>query len=327
MQQLNEHLYRRLTENSGKLALTNGHGRSHEHKPLTSGAMNQENGLPNGHAVTTKAAHGFLNGNSMTNGDPKIAGPLFTRLQFENVPTLFTEAHLVQRNFLEMTTPLACEIGTYAFPSLSAAVFRGHGYAPRAACQVAIQLAALIYFGEKVPCWETVSLRGFHRGRVDIIQTVTPSMYNFCSAALQDPDFDFDQRGELRRLFAAATQAHTINVTRASRGLGFAGHFYALQEVLHEDEGLPDIFTDPTYQRTRPAKLMTDCTDWTAGFMLDGGWVMPHPDHVWVHYEVMNEEAKLFVKAPAGRLKDFSQSLQRAASIIQTLLDTGAQTP
>jgi hypothetical protein len=201
------------------------------------------------------------------------------------------------------------------FPSLSASLLRNRGYAPRAACQVAIQLAARIYFGEQVPSWETVSLRAFRRGRVDIIQTVLPSMYALFRCAARP-----GRSVKAAQPVMAATQAHTSNVTRASRGLGFAGHMYALQEVVQEGETVPEIFSDPTYPRTRPAKLMTDCVDWNSSPVAEGGWVMPDPEHVWVHYEVLNDDLKLFVKAPVGCTEAFHRAFERAAAIILDFL-------
>ncbi|KAL1591994.1 hypothetical protein SLS60_011586 [Paraconiothyrium brasiliense] len=170
LRQLNEHLYRRLTESTGNPALTTGHESTNDY------ATTNRPEFSNGHAKK--------NGHTTTNGDPKKAGPLFNRLEFDSIPNLLIEARHIQRDFTRMTAPLTSEIGICAFPSLSANVFRDYGCAPRAACQVAIQLAARIYFGEQIPSWETVSLRAFPRGRVDIVQTVLPSMYRFCSAAL-----------------------------------------------------------------------------------------------------------------------------------------------
>jgi hypothetical protein len=292
LEQLNGHLQRRLAEDVAATQLTNGHTRRAKHS-LTSG-------------------HDHTYGIAQPNGLAKSESPpSFKRLQFEDVESFADEVDRVQKNFLQMTVPLAGEIGTYMFPSLSASLLRNRGYAPRAACQVAIQLAARIYFGEQVPSWETVSLRAFRRGRVDIIQTVLASMYAFCSTALQGQE----DRSKLRSLFMAATQAHTNNVTRASRGLGFAGHMYALQEVVQEGETLPEIFSDPTYPRTRPAKLMTDCVDWNSGLVAEGGWVMSDPEHVWVHYEVLNDDLKLFVTAPVGCTEAFHRAFERAAAI------------
>jgi hypothetical protein len=49
------------------------------------------------------------------------------------------------------------------------------------------------------------------------------------------------------------------------------------------------------YARTRPSKIMTDCTEWTNGVFLEGGWVMPDPEHVWVHYDVREDEYVCFL--------------------------------
>ena len=128
-------------------------------------------------------------------------------------------------------------------------------------------------------------MRNFHKGRVDIIQVVVPAVHAFCASAL-DGSIPVSER---KTLFLVAAQAHMLNVVTASRGRGFAGHLYALQEVCREGEELPCLFTDPAYMKTRPAKIMTDCTEWTNRLFQEGGWVMPHPEHVWIHYDVRDE--------------------------------------
>ncbi|KAF2464811.1 uncharacterized protein BDR25DRAFT_380712 [Lindgomyces ingoldianus] len=255
LQQLNEHICKRLAENCSGTALTNS-------SLLTNG-------------------HEFINGHTPV---------AYRRLHFDLADKFIAEASRIQQRFKIITAPLACEVGNYRLRKMGAALFRGYGCAPRAGCQILIQLAARIYFGQQVPSWETVSMRSFRRGRVDIVQTVLPIVFRFCTAALKDRVNDQSLLTEMRSLFLAAAQAHTVNVTRASRGFGFAGHLYALQEMRKGEEPALELFIDPTYQRTRPAKLMTDCTDWTNGLFQEGGWVMPDPEHVWIHYEVLDEE-------------------------------------
>ena len=214
------------------------------------------------------------------------AGPTpFEELSFVVNPEI--EAHIkrVQQQFTTIAGPLACEIDRYSIRHFGGAFLRSHNCAPKTGYQLVIQLASLLYFGYQPPSWETVSMRFFHKGRVDIIQVVVPTVNAFCASAL-DNNIPMAER---RALFFAAAQAHTINVTRASRGRGFAGHLYALQEVRREGEEVPGLFTDPTYGKTRPAKIMTDCTEWTSGVLQEGGWVMPDPEHVWVHYDVHDE--------------------------------------
>ena len=94
-----------------------------------------------------------------------------------------------------------------------------------------------------------------------------PAIYTFCASALES-SIPFAER---KALLAAVAQAHTLNVTRASRGRGFAGHLYALQEARREGEAILNLFTDPIDAKTWPAKIMTDCTEWTNGVLEEGG--------------------------------------------------------
>ena len=152
---------------------------------------------------------------------------------------------------------------------------------PKTGYQLVIQLASLLYFGYQPPSWETISTRIFHKGRVDIIQVVLPAIAKFCASAQRD-DMPVDIR---RKLFYEAAKAHVNTATRISRGRGFAGHLYALQEVVQEEEEMPALFRDGTYSKTRPGKIMTDCTEGKSALQ-EGGFMMPDPEHVWVHYQV-----------------------------------------
>lgn len=160
---------------------------------------------------------------------------------------------------------------------------RSRRCAPKSGFQIVIQLAALKYFGHQNPSWETVSMRPFHKGRVDIYQAILPSIKTFCAAI--NTRLGSRSYASLRPLFDDAVKAHTNLLARVSRGGGFAGHMYALQEVIEPGEPVPALFSDPIYARTRPAKLMTDCAQWLDAIQ-EGGFAMPDPEHVWVHYEI-----------------------------------------
>lgn len=180
---------------------------------------------------------------------------------------------------------LSAEAGHFTCTHMGSSFLRSHNCTPKTGYQLVIQIASRSYFGYQPPSWETVSMRPFHKGRVDIMQVILPQVASFCASALDDNIPALARRA----LFFEAVKAHNNNVTRVSRGRGFAGHLYALQEVLQEDEELPTLFTNPIYARTRPAKIMTDCTEWTNSLLQEGGWVMPDPEHVWVHYDVDDE--------------------------------------
>ena len=103
-------------------------------------------------------------------------------------------------------------------------------------------------------------MQTFQKGRVDIFQIVLPSVADFYGA-MRDGDRSVS-KPMLRRQFQGASKSLTTNLMRVSRGWGFAAHLYALQEVVRRDEDTPLLFTDPTYSKIRPAKLITDCVQW-----------------------------------------------------------------
>ena len=165
---------------------------------------------------------------------------------------------------------------------------RSQRCAPKSGFQIVIQMAALEYFGYQTSSWETVSMRTFHKGRVDIYQAVIPPIRDFCAAMKAEAALQTGRQKKkpLRPLFDEAARAHTALLARVSQGRGFAGHMYALQEVVAPDEQTPALFSsDSAYAKTRPSKLMTDCAEWLDGIQ-DGGFAMPDPEHVWVHYEI-----------------------------------------
>ena len=181
---------------------------------------------------------------------------------------------------------LTAEANHFRCTALGGNFLRKHNCTPKTGYQLIIQIASRLYFGYQPPSWETVSMRAFRKGRVDIMQVIVPEVADFCAAAL-DESVPTTTR---RALFYDAVKAHNNNLVRVSRGRGFAGHLYALQEVVQDGEEQPSLFTNPTYAKTRPSKIMTDCTEWTNSLLQEGGWVMPDPEHVWVHYDVDDEE-------------------------------------
>ncbi|KAL9629224.1 MAG: hypothetical protein Q9164_006970, partial [Protoblastenia rupestris] len=113
--------------------------------------------------------------------------------------------------------------------------------------QLVIQLACRLYYGHNPPSWETISVARFHNGRVDWIQAVSPVVNEFCTAAA-DPNV---RLAEQRRLFFAAANAHVNAMTLIARGQGFKAHLHALHGVLTDNEDLPLLFMDPSWEQTR----------------------------------------------------------------------------
>ena len=184
---------------------------------------------------------------------------------------------------------------------LGSKFLRSHQYAPKSGYQLIIQLAALRYFGYQPPSWETVQMRSFRNGRAGMYQAVLPSVAGFCAAMQERADLPTpsqqststtrtrkeNELSQKRSLFDSAAKQHASLLATVYRGHGFTHHLYALQEVVNLEQGetMPSLFTDPTYARTRPAKLMTDCAEWMENIQ-EGGFAMPDPDFVLVHYEI-----------------------------------------
>lgn len=211
----------------------------------------------------------------------------------------------------------------FSCSSFGGSFLKLHSCSAKTGYQLVIQLASILYFGYNPPSWETITMRTFHKGRVDIIQTVLPEISEFCTAmrsSFTTSTATGPSTTKLRELFHKAARAHTSASTRISRGRGFAHHLYALQEVRREGEELPALFRDPIYRKTRPGKIMTDCVDWEDAIS-EGGYVMEDPEHVWVHYEVDDERCRFAIKAPMGRAGRFIEKLEVAAGAVRALLE------
>lgn len=167
-------------------------------------------------------------------------------------------------------------------------------------------------------------MRRFHKGRVDIYQSVLPSVKRFCDAAMTviaRSESIEDDRSMLQSLFNAAVKDHGSLLMRVSQGGGFAAHLYALQEVIAPEESSPTLFAkDSIYAKTRPGKLMTDCAEWL-DVIQDGGFAMPDPEFVWVHYEFGDDGCNFAIRGPETRLGEFVASLKKAGEFVRSMLN------
>lgn len=201
--------------------------------------------------------------------------------------------------------------------------FRANRATPNAGFQVLIQLASRLFFGHQVPSWETVSQRMFRQGRVDLMQTALPAVTAFCTLMQekgQDTRPAAATKEDRRASFHAAAVALSTTLSRVGRGEGFSRHLTALRAVLREDEPVPDLFTDPTYVKTLPQKLRTDCARLDP-LLSEGGIVMPDREGVWVHFYVEDEGCRFVVVATDGRAEAFVRKLEEASELMWEVLD------
>ena len=197
-----------------------------------------------------------------------VAHPLsYARLQCTIDASLSKEIARVRQAFAESASPFHCEVQHLSLPGFGDNFFRQRSCSGKTGLQLTVQLASRFYFGQnQPPSWETVSMRSFRGGRVDIVQTVLPQVKAWCDRAAEklpdiynsflsnatlgnaeDSTIDVvtsDAALDLRALFLAAAREHASNVTRTARGQGFAGHLYALQEV-RQTKMMSDALTGP----------------------------------------------------------------------------------
>ena len=144
-------------------------------------------------------------------------------------------------------------------------------------------------------------MRVFRNGRAGLYQANLPSVAKICATMQDCPNWltpssqsmsttlrrKKTEMSEKRRPFNLAAKQHASLLASVYRGHGFTHHLYALQEVVRPEQGeiMPSLFTDPTYTRTRPAKLITDCAEWLENIQ-EGCFGMPDPDFVLIHYEI-----------------------------------------
>ena len=148
--------------------------------------------------------------------------------------------------------------------------------------QMVIQLAAFRFYGTILPAWEIISLRPYLKGRLDIVQVVTPAVRAFCSAMDDKTTTD----GERHTLLLKAIRAHANATTQASMGRGFDRHLAALRAVLRDGEHPPRLFDDPLYVNTRPRKIFTSSL---GSGLEEGGSVWRDPDALWISYDVYDD--------------------------------------
>ncbi|KAL8722144.1 MAG: hypothetical protein Q9181_007555 [Wetmoreana brouardii] len=170
-------------------------------------------------------------------------------------------------------------------------------------------------------------MRPFHKGRVDIYQSVLQPTKAFCSAAAS-PDSPYKQKASeadgssvLRPLFDTAVKAHTNLLARVSQGRGLVATCTLYKKSCSPGEELPPLFdAESAYAKTRPGKLITDCTEWLSKIQ-DAGFAMPDPEFVWVHYEIDESGCDFAIRAPEGRAADFIEALKMAAGLVKKMLD------
>ena len=242
-------------------------------------------------------------------------------LTFKTTAAIESQIYKVSSEFRTKHS-LRLEFSHYSITTATPAFFSSHRIPAKPGCQLIIQLASLLHFGIQYPAWEVVTLAPFLKGRLDWMQVVSPAMHAFCSAASSTTI----PVSEQRRLLKEAIRSHTATLIRISRGKGFAAHLEALQQVLRQDEEVPEVFRDSSWQWMRVTasrKLKTDASD---GMLIqEAGYLMPDPKSLFLHYEAIKGGWKFFVQGTEGVTERFCLALEKAAEVVRRVVESGCE--
>ncbi|KAI0436308.1 polyketide synthase [Xylaria telfairii] len=214
-------------------------------------------------------------------------------------------------------------------PDFGLSVLRSSRSPPNATAHLTVLLAMYYVDGEIRPAWEKVSLGTFTGGRVEWVQTVSPSARAFVEAAATDPT----SRTRCRALLSEAAAAHSRTLAAASRGHAAVGPLYALRGVAQEP--LPALFSSHAWEATRrggPGQdlkigFMRFSGDDGVGSEEDGGsdfaeagFLVSGERGVYVHCNVRGKSVRFAVSGKPTYVAKVCESLRRAAGVVLDLL-------
>ncbi|KAF4983054.1 hypothetical protein FZEAL_1454 [Fusarium zealandicum] len=175
-------------------------------------------------------------------------------------------------------------------------------------------LANYYYYGYNAQSWEAISMSHYHKGRPDIVQVNTPITANFCTVA----DDESLPAGERSQLMLEAANARNQTIKEAFTGRCYQRTLRALELCGEEGEEQPDLFKNPFYDQTVEPNQMFSNTD---GLSPESCFIMQNPDRFWMTYYVTDAGSHFSVITGKEQVKKWADCLQRASSVMKTLID------
>lgn len=252
---------------------------------------------------------------------------------FKKNKVIEAQIESIQKNFKK--THVLAEAAHFNLPHFGHKFLESHKIPSKTGYQLIIQLASLLHFGQQFPSWEVLAMMPFHKGRLDWMQVVSPAMVAFCRAAAAAIPTAGNKTGletlsELRTLIRKAAMVHVRIMTRIARGRGFAAHMEALHEIVVEQllpEDVPALFRDQTWEKiirvTNTRKIKTDASE--EMMVLEGGFYMPDPESVLVHYEIEDDGGHFYIQSGSSQgrgVERFCNALEEAAGIFKRVFAT-----
>ncbi|KAM7195184.1 hypothetical protein V8F33_006858 [Rhypophila sp. PSN 637] len=258
-------------------------------------------------------------------------------LSFTTTPALIqTIEEQVQKN---LATYHHIDSSREYYPQLSRAFLGSKGMRSKGTVLVAIAMATRLFFGHYEPLWETVTLAKYAKGRIDWLQTLTPEVVEFVDAALalQSDDESGEEAHcqvnlkDLGKRLKEVSISHVQNLQRVADGRGYVEGLYALMGTAlasagGKEEDLPELFRAEVWRQTdrhlSQKRAKTDCLG-SGGYlrMQEGGFLMPNPGCLFIHYEVHHKDPLINVSGRKEDVQRFEETLVRCLRTVRKIVE------
>ncbi|KAK8104509.1 uncharacterized protein PG998_011542 [Apiospora kogelbergensis] len=221
---------------------------------------------------------------------------------------------------------------------------------PHATAHLAALLAVYLVDKECRPAWEIVSLGTWAGGRIDWVQTVSPTVRIFLEKAASillgaDGVINGDTPQQtLRHHFDTAARGYSQTMVAAGRGHGYVSHMYALLSAFttkyqpasarddNRSEDVPALFRNHAWNATRRGGLdqglkigfmpdVEEGSDDYPGAWDEGGFLTDGERGVYIHCGIRSHGITFAVSARPEYADAVCEALDRASSLIASLFD------
>jgi len=238
-------------------------------------------GLAN-HIVNTsyKQAHNESNKTSEPQGLETYGGVSDIFRDISLTPQIEEMIETSKSNFREWTRDRH-ELDVQSFRGYGSDFMKKAGCSPDAYTQMAMQVAASRLFGKQAGTYEATQTRVFRHGRTETTRSVSPASSAFVKSMLEPNGLAATDKLDLLR---GACQAHSKYIGNAAKGLGVDRHFLGLGLLAENGEGVPDLYSDPVFVRSKRWRVST--SNLTHPKLENWGYGEVVPDGVGLSYSV-----------------------------------------
>lgn len=213
------------------------------------------------------------------------------------------------------------------YPALNRSFLGSKRLRSKGTVLLSIQLATRLFYGFFEPVWETVTISKFAKGRIDWMQTLTPDITLWIEAAIRFMESGKGNVAELSSKVGQIAIGHAQALRQIADGHGYVEPLYSLLGVaLAEGKELPPLFSSSAWRHcdrhATPKRAKTDNLG-SGGYlrMQEGGFFMPSPNSVFVHYEVHHPDPLILVQGAEEDVAKFEDCLNRAIKTVRAIIE------